>query len=85
MKHHYRLPLRRTPPGGSDYALALLLALGGALPASAADAPAPAEEAPPLASSVPDKADTALGKVTVTARRREEDSQKVPTPITVLG
>ncbi|WP_414933826.1 hypothetical protein, partial [Pseudomonas aeruginosa] len=21
MKHHYRLPLRRTPPGGSDYAL----------------------------------------------------------------
>ncbi|HEJ4772918.1 TPA: TonB-dependent receptor [Pseudomonas aeruginosa] len=85
MKHHYRLPLRRTPPGGSDYALALLLALGGALPASAADAPAPAEEAPPLASSVPNKADTALGKVTVTARRREEDSQKVPTPITVLG
>ena len=85
MKHHYRLPLRRTPPGGSDYALALLLALGGALPASAADAPAPAEEAPPLASSGPDKADTALGKVTVTARRREEDSQKVPTPITVLG
>ncbi|HEK2395908.1 TPA: TonB-dependent receptor [Pseudomonas aeruginosa] len=85
MKHHYRLPLRRTPPGGSDYALALLLALGGALPASAADAPAPAEEALPLASSVPDKADTALGKVTVTARRREEDSQKVPTPITVLG
>ncbi len=85
MKHHYRLPLRRTPPGGSDYALALLLALGGALPASAADAPAPAEEAPPLASSLPDKADTALGKVTVTARRREEDSQKVPTPITVLG
>ncbi|HHK0530433.1 TPA: TonB-dependent receptor [Pseudomonas aeruginosa] len=85
MKHHYRLPLRRTPPGGSDYALALLLALGGALPASAADAPAPAEEAPPLASSVPDKADTALGKVTVTARRREEDSQKIPTPITVLG
>ncbi|EPO7585363.1 TonB-dependent receptor [Pseudomonas aeruginosa] len=85
MKHHYRLPLRRTPPGGSDYALALLLALGGALPASVADAPAPAEEAPPLASSVPDKADTALGKVTVTARRREEDSQKVPTPITVLG
>ncbi len=85
MKHHYRLPLRRTPPGGSDYALALLLALGGALPASAADAPAPAEEAPPLASSIPDKADTALGKVTVTARRREEDSQKVPTPITVLG
>ncbi len=85
MKYHYRLPLRRTPPGGSDYALALLLALGGALPASAADAPAPAEEAPPLASSVPDKADTALGKVTVTARRREEDSQKVPTPITVLG
>ncbi|AAG03582.1 TonB-dependent receptor [Pseudomonas aeruginosa] len=85
MKHHYRLPLRRTPPGGSDYALALLLALGGALPASAADAPAPAEEAPPLAGSAPAKADTALGKVTVTARRREEDSQKVPTPITVLG
>ncbi|MBH9313877.1 TonB-dependent receptor [Pseudomonas aeruginosa] len=85
MQHHYRVPLRRTPPGGSDYALALLRALGGALPASAADAPAPAEEAPPLASSVPDKADTALGKVTVTARRREEDSQKVPTPITVLG
>lgn len=85
MKYHYRLPLRRTPPGGSDYALALLLALGGALPASAADAPAPAEEAPPLAGSAPDKADTALGKVTVTARRREEDSQKVPTPITVLG
>ncbi|WP_374940546.1 hypothetical protein, partial [Pseudomonas aeruginosa] len=22
MKYHYRLPLRRTPPGGSDYALA---------------------------------------------------------------
>ncbi|MBG6551380.1 TonB-dependent receptor [Pseudomonas aeruginosa] len=85
MKYHYRLPLRRTPPGGSDYALALLLALGGALPASAADAPAPAEAAPPLAGSAPAKADTALGKVTVTARRREEDSQKVPTPITVLG
>ncbi|WP_238569950.1 hypothetical protein, partial [Pseudomonas aeruginosa] len=48
-------------------------------------APAPAEEAPPLAGSAPAKADTALGKVTVTARRREEDSQKVPTPITVLG
>ncbi|MBG6507544.1 TonB-dependent receptor [Pseudomonas aeruginosa] len=85
MKHHYRLPLRRTPPGGSDYALALLLALGGALPASAADAPAPAEEAPPLASSVPDQADPALGKVTVPARRRAADSQQVPTPITVLG
>ncbi|MBH9416634.1 TonB-dependent receptor [Pseudomonas aeruginosa] len=85
MKHHYRLPLRRTPPGGSAYALALRLARGGALPARAADAPAPAEEAPPLARSGPDKADTALGKVTVTARRREEDSQKVPTPITVLG
>ncbi|RUJ68453.1 TonB-dependent receptor [Pseudomonas aeruginosa] len=85
MKYHYRLPLRRTPPGGSDYALALLLALGGALPASAADAPALAEEAPPLAGSAPAKAATALGKVTVTARRREEDSQKVPTPITVLG
>ncbi|MBH9399982.1 TonB-dependent receptor [Pseudomonas aeruginosa] len=85
MTRRFRFPLDRTPPSGTDYTLALLLALGGALPASAAEAPDDAAPAPSVAAATPGRADTALGKVTVTARRREEDSQKVPTPITVLG
>ncbi|UXJ54312.1 TonB-dependent receptor [Pseudomonas citronellolis] len=76
----------RTRPGAPDYALALLLALGGALPLQAAEQDE--ASATPEAASAADKGTTtqatALGKVTVTARRREEDSQKVPTPITVL-
>ncbi|HBP6818444.1 TPA: TonB-dependent receptor [Pseudomonas aeruginosa] len=85
MTRRFRFPLDRTPPSGTDYTLALLLALGGALPASAAEAPDDAAPAMSVAAATPGRADTALGKVTVTARRREEDSQKVPTPITVLG
>ncbi|MFU2926068.1 TonB-dependent receptor [Pseudomonas paraeruginosa] len=85
MTRRFRFPLDRTPPSGTDYTLALLLALGGALPASAAEASDDAAPATSVAAATPGRADTALGKVTVTARRREEDSQKVPTPITVLG
>ncbi|MBH9346009.1 TonB-dependent receptor [Pseudomonas aeruginosa] len=85
MTRRFRFPLDRTPPSGTDYTLALLLALGGALPASAAEAPDDAAPAPSVAAAPPGRAATALGKVTVPARRREEDSQKVPTPITVLG
>ncbi|MFS2125790.1 TonB-dependent receptor [Pseudomonas sp. Pseusp97] len=65
----------------------VLLALGGALPAfaeEAEDRSAGSDASKPV-SAAPAKADATLGKVTVTARRREEDSQKVPTPITVVG
>lgn len=65
----------------------VLLALGGALPAfaeEAEDGSTTGETSKPV-SAAPAKADATLGKVTVTARRREEDSQKVPTPITVVG
>ena len=65
----------------------VLLALGGALPAfaeEAEDSSTTGETSQPV-SAAPAKADATLGKVTVTARRREEDSQKVPTPITVVG
>ncbi|KJK03029.1 TonB-dependent receptor [Pseudomonas sp. 21] len=65
----------------------VLLALGGALPVlaeEAEDATTGGDTSKPV-SSAPAKADATLGKVTVTARRREEDSQKVPTPITVVG
>ncbi|MDG9857787.1 TonB-dependent receptor [Pseudomonas nitroreducens] len=65
----------------------VLLALGGALPAfaeEAEDSSTTGETSKPV-SAAPAKADATLGKVTVTARRREEDSQKVPTPITVVG
>ncbi|MEE9099509.1 TonB-dependent receptor [Pseudomonas nitroreducens] len=75
-----------------DYAIILLLALGGALPVLAEeqdeDTTTATTTATPAATATkaePAKADATLGKVTVTARRREEDSQKVPTPITVLG
>ncbi|MBD9500796.1 TonB-dependent receptor [Pseudomonas sp. PDM17] len=64
-----------------------LLALGGALPVfaeEAEDGSTTSDTAKPV-SAAPAKADATLGKVTVTARRREEDSQKVPTPITVVG
>ncbi|QRY77874.1 TonB-dependent receptor [Pseudomonas sp. PDNC002] len=70
-----------------DYAVVLLLALGGALPVFAEeseDGTTASETIKPV-SATPAKADATLGKVTVTARRREEDSQKVPTPITVVG
>ncbi|MFV3415137.1 TonB-dependent receptor [Pseudomonas nitroreducens] len=64
----------------------VLLALGGALPVFAEDAEdASNSETSKPVSAAPARADATLGKVTVTARRREEDSQKVPTPITVLG
>lgn len=70
-----------------DYAVVLLLALGGALPvlAEEADGATAGGETSKPVSAAPAKADATLGKVTVTARRREEDSQKVPTPITVVG
>ncbi|ANI15765.1 TonB-dependent receptor [Pseudomonas citronellolis] len=56
-------------------ALALLLAIGAA---QAADEDSAAETEPQV------QADT-LQKVTVTARRREENAQDVPTPITTLA
>ncbi|WP_259755247.1 TonB-dependent receptor [Pseudomonas sp. GCEP-101] len=65
----------------------VLLALGGALPVfaeEAEDGGNSSDTSTPV-SAAPAKADATLGKVTVTARRREEDSQKVPTPITVVG
>lgn len=65
----------------------VLLALGGALPVfaeEAEDGGNNSDTSTPV-SAAPAKADATLGKVTVTARRREEDSQKVPTPITVVG
>ncbi|MDU9400476.1 TonB-dependent receptor [Pseudomonas sp. zfem003] len=58
-----------------DASLALLLAFGNA-PAWAAERPADNPKA---------EEDVALQKVTVTARRREENAQDVPTPITTLG
>lgn len=58
-----------------DASLALLLAFGSA-PAWAAERPADNPKA---------EEDVALQKVTVTARRREENAQDVPTPITTLG
>jgi len=58
-----------------DASLALLLAVGSA-PAWAAERPADNPKA---------EEDVALQKVTVTARRREENAQDVPTPITTLG
>jgi len=65
----------------------VLLALGGTLPVFAEEAEdnTSINETSKPVSAVPAKADATLGKVTVTARRREEDSQKVPTPITVVG
>ncbi|MFV3333182.1 TonB-dependent receptor [Pseudomonas sp. NY15437] len=65
----------------------VLLALGGALPVFAEEAEdgGNSSDASNPVSAAPAKADATLGKVTVTARRREEDSQKVPTPITVVG
>nr|WP_236173362.1 TonB-dependent receptor [Pseudomonas pseudonitroreducens] len=70
-----------------DYAVVLLLALGGALPVLAEESEdsTTAAQTDKAVSAAPAKADATLGKVTVTARRREEDSQKVPTPITVVG
>lgn len=58
-----------------DASLALLLAFGSAS-AWAAERPADNPKA---------EEDVALQKVTVTARRREENAQDVPTPITTLG
>ncbi|SDI60256.1 TonB-dependent receptor [Pseudomonas panipatensis] len=85
-------PLLRTGrawPGVPDYAWVLLLALGGALPLQAAEQNDAQTTTPSTEQSASDTrkdnpSATALGKVTVTARRREEDSQKVPTPLTVL-
>lgn len=62
-----------------EYALTLLLALGGLSSAQ----PLHAAEAGSNTPVVED--DVALQKVTVTARRREEDAQDVPTPITTLN
>ncbi|CAD5110168.1 TonB-dependent receptor [Zestomonas carbonaria] len=72
------LSLRRL--AAPDYALTLLLALGSAWSGGNAWAEEVAgEEGASLES------DTRLSKVTVTARRREEDAQDVPTPITTLS
>lgn len=69
------LPLARQRLAAPDYALTLMLALGG-MSSSAPLLAAPAD-------SVDDS--VALQKVTVTARRREENAQDVPTPITTLS
>lgn len=42
-------------------------------------------DTPSVITAAPAKRAVALKKVTVTARRREEDAQDVPTPMTVLG
>lgn len=71
-------PLALQRLAAPEYALTLFLALGSLVGAT----PTWAEEA----SSTPTaEEDVALGKVTVTARRREEDVQDVPTPITTLS
>ncbi|TLX73162.1 TonB-dependent receptor [Pseudomonas nicosulfuronedens] len=84
---HSPFPFKPRRLRAPDYAVVLLLALGGALPVLAEeteDATTGSETSKPV-SAAQAKADATLGKVTVTARRREEDSQKVPTPITVVG
>ncbi|WP_179540019.1 MULTISPECIES: TonB-dependent receptor [Pseudomonadaceae] len=63
----------------ADYALTLFLAVAGL----AASGSLHAQSAAAQASVAQD--DAALQKVTVTARRREEDAQDVPTPITTLS
>ncbi|KIQ04484.1 TonB-dependent receptor [Pseudomonas fulva] len=63
----------------ADYALTLFLTVAGL----AASGPLHAQSAAAQASVAQD--DAALQKVTVTARRREEDAQDVPTPITTLS
>ncbi len=78
-----------------EYALTLILALSSAGQWTSAWAADQADSADALAASaveegsttapINSKADTALQKVTVTARRREEDAQDVPTPITTLS
>ncbi|TBU87182.1 TonB-dependent receptor [Phytopseudomonas dryadis] len=75
-------PLRPTVVqrrASADYALSLLLAVAGL----AASAPLQAQSA--AADGAVAQEDAALQKVTVTARRREEDAQDVPTPITTLS
>ncbi|MCY1341153.1 Vitamin B12 transporter BtuB [compost metagenome] len=81
LDHRFRLaqPLALRQLAAPEYALTLLLALGGNLSAGdvwAAEAPGQGAQA---------EEDTRLTKVTVTARRREEDVQEVPTPITTLS
>ncbi|GLK89005.1 TonB-dependent receptor [Pseudomonas turukhanskensis] len=70
-----------------DYALTLILALSSAGQWSSAWAAEETEaEAAATAPATTDaKTDTELKKVVVTARRREEDAQDVPTPITTLS
>ncbi|MDG9928323.1 MULTISPECIES: TonB-dependent receptor [unclassified Pseudomonas] len=63
-----------------EYALTLLLALAAPGHVLAEEAAAAPGVATPGAEE-----DVALGKVTVTARRREENVQDVPTPITTLS
>ncbi|MGC4010840.1 MAG: TonB-dependent receptor [Pseudomonas sp.] len=84
---HSPFPFKPRRLRAPDYAVVLLLALGGALPvlAEETEEATPGSETSKPVSAAPAKADATLGKVTVTARRREEDSQKVPTPITVVG
>ncbi|AYC32806.1 TonB-dependent receptor [Pseudomonas cavernae] len=71
-----------------EYALTLLLALGSAVSGSevwAQEPVKPKQDATAQEQGSSAKSDTALAKVTVTARRREEDAQEVPTPITTLS
>ncbi|MBD1551030.1 TonB-dependent receptor domain-containing protein [Pseudomonas typographi] len=73
---HPRLSRRLATP---EYALALLLALAVGPVADAA------AEDTATGAVVAGEDDVALDKVTVTARRREENAQDVPTPITTLN
>ena len=76
------LPLRRLKR------LPLALFMAGCATGSMAYAAdqAPANDATPAANTAPTKADASqLQTVTVTARRREESAQNVPTPMSVLS
>ncbi|WP_342633106.1 TonB-dependent receptor [Pseudomonas sp. TTU2014-080ASC] len=82
----------RVPASDSALCMALLLSAPGAVLAENIGAPADVSEA--VSADVNPNSvkarkasadDVALGKVTVTARRRAEDVQDVPTPITTLS
>jgi iron complex outermembrane receptor protein len=61
--------------------------MAGALPVAAATAPDAVSAAPDAAAadSAPADADAGISEVLVTSRNREESSQEVPIPISVIG
>lgn len=77
------LDLRRL--AAPEYALTLLLALGGLFPMTSVLAAQSKEGATQAEEGKAQAEDARLAKVTVTARRREENVQDVPTPITTLS